>query len=73
MGRAFYPPRPPPPGTGRLRKCADRHYTKATCANEAEAKTRRKLSRRYDLCDDTVVCTATLLIAQAHMDTARWT
>ncbi len=42
-------------------------------ANEAEAETRRKLSRRYDLCDDTVVCTSTLLTAADREDTARWT
>lgn len=42
-------------------------------ANEAEAETRRKLSRRYDLCDDTVVCTSTLLTASDREDTARWT
>lgn len=42
-------------------------------ANEAEAETRRKLSRRYDLCDDTVVYTSTLLTAEDREDTARWT
>jgi hypothetical protein len=42
-------------------------------ANDAEAETRRKLSRRYDLCDDTVVCTSTLLTAADREDTARWT
>ena len=42
-------------------------------ANEAEAETRRKLSRRYDLCDDTVVYTSTLLTANDREDTARWT
>ena len=35
--------------------------------------TRRKLSRRYDLCDDTVVYTSTLLTANDREDTARWT
>ena len=42
-------------------------------ANEAEAETRRKLSRRYDLCDDTVVYTSTLLTANDREDAARWT
>lgn len=42
-------------------------------ANEAEAEVRRKLSRRYDLCDDTVVSTSTLLTAADREDTARWT
>jgi hypothetical protein len=42
-------------------------------ANDAEAEMRRKLSRRYDLCDDTVVCTTTLLTAHDREDTARWT
>ena len=41
--------------------------------NEAEAEVRRKLSRRYDLCDDTVVSTSTLLTAADREDTARWT
>jgi hypothetical protein len=40
---------------------------------EAEAEVRRKLSRRYDLCDDTEVFTATLLTATDREDTARWT
>jgi hypothetical protein len=40
---------------------------------EAEAEVRRKLSRRYDLCDWTVVYTATLLTATDHEDRARWT
>ncbi|MEZ5910329.1 MAG: hypothetical protein R3D31_16135 [Hyphomicrobiaceae bacterium] len=39
----------------------------------AEAEVRRKLSRRYDLCTDTVVFTTTLLTASDHADTARWT
>lgn len=39
----------------------------------AEAAVRDKLSRRYDLCDWTVVSTATLLTAQDRQDTARWT
>jgi hypothetical protein len=41
--------------------------------NEAEAEVRRKLSRRYDLCTDTVVFTTTLLTAEDRQDTARWT
>lgn len=40
---------------------------------EAEAAVRDKLSRRYDLCDWTVVSTATLLTATDRQDTARWT
>ncbi len=39
----------------------------------AESEVRRKLSRRYDLCDDTVVYTTTLLTAEDKEDTARWT
>lgn len=39
----------------------------------AEAAVRDKLSRRYDLCDWTVVSTATLLTAADQPDTARWT
>ena len=39
----------------------------------AEAQVRDKLSRRYDLCDWTVVSTATLLTAADRQDTARWT
>ncbi len=42
-------------------------------ANEAECEMRRRLSRRYDLCDDTRVCTTTLLTAEDRADTARWT
>jgi hypothetical protein len=42
-------------------------------AGEAEAEVRRKLSRRYDLCDWTVVYTTTLLTADDREDTARWT
>lgn len=42
-------------------------------ANDAEAETRRALSRRYDLCDDTVVSTSTLITALDREDTARWT
>lgn len=38
-----------------------------------EAKVRTLLSRRYDLCDWTVVSTATLLTARDKQDTARWT
>jgi hypothetical protein len=41
--------------------------------NEVEAEVRRKLSRRYDLCTDTVVYTTTLLTAEDRQDTARWT
>jgi hypothetical protein len=37
-----------------------------------EAAVRAKLSRRYDLCDWTVVSTATLLTADDTPDTARW-
>lgn len=40
---------------------------------EAEAAVRDKLSHRYDLCDWTVVSTATLLTAADREDTARWT
>lgn len=39
----------------------------------AESEVRGKLSRRYDLCDDTVVYTTTLLTASDKKDTARWT
>lgn len=42
-------------------------------ANEAEAEVRRKLNRRYDICDSTVVYTSTLLTAHDREDTARWT
>lgn len=42
-------------------------------ANETEAEVRRKLSRRYDLCDATFVYTTTLLTASDKADTARWT
>ena len=42
-------------------------------ANPSEAEVRRKLSRRYDLCTDTVVSTSTLLTAEDRADTARWT
>jgi hypothetical protein len=38
-----------------------------------EAKVRDVLSRRYDLCDWTVVSTATLLTATDKPDKARWT
>jgi len=41
--------------------------------NDAEAEVRAKLSRRYDLCDWTVVSTSTLLTAEDTEDTARWT
>lgn len=40
---------------------------------EAEGDVRRKLSRRYDLCDDTWVHTTTLLTADDRIDDARWT
>lgn len=40
---------------------------------EAETEVRRTLSQRYDLCDWTVVSTATLLTATDSEDTARWT
>jgi hypothetical protein len=39
----------------------------------AESEVRDKLSRRYDLCDWTVVSTSTLLTAADTQDTARWT
>lgn len=39
----------------------------------AEAEVRAKLSRRYDLCDDTHVQTTTLLTAEDRRDDARWT
>lgn len=39
----------------------------------AESEVRSKLSRRYDLCDDTWVHTTTLLTATDHADDARWT
>lgn len=37
-----------------------------------ETRVRETLSRRYDLCDDTVVFTTTLLTADDRADTARW-
>lgn len=40
---------------------------------QAEAAVRDALSRRYELCDWTVVSTATLLTAADRQDTARWT
>jgi len=40
---------------------------------EAESEVRQKLSRRYDLCDDTWVHTTTLLTAEDRIDDARWT
>jgi len=40
---------------------------------EAEQAVRDALSRRYDLCDWTVVSTATLLTAEDAEDRARWT
>ena len=42
-------------------------------AGDQEVKVREALSRRYDLCDWTVVSTATLLTATDRQDTARWT
>jgi hypothetical protein len=39
----------------------------------AEAEVRRKLSRRYDLCDWTCVYTTTLLTAEDRDDAVRWT
>jgi hypothetical protein len=39
----------------------------------AEQAVRDALSRRYDLCDWTVVATATLLTAEDREDSARWT
>jgi len=41
-------------------------------AGEAESEVRRKLSRRYDLCDATWVYTTTLLNAEDRADTVRW-
>ena len=40
---------------------------------EAEAEVRRKLNRRYDLCNSTVVFTSTLLTAVDREDKERWT
>jgi hypothetical protein len=40
---------------------------------DAETEVRRKLSRRYDLCDATGVYTTTLLTADDAQDTVRWT
>ena len=40
---------------------------------ETEAEVRRKLNRRYDLCDWTCVYTATLLTAADAQDEVRWT
>jgi hypothetical protein len=37
-----------------------------------EAKVRQKLSRRYDLCDWTTVCTTTLITASDEPDNIRW-
>ena len=42
-------------------------------ADEREAEVRRKLSRRYDLCDATWVYTTTLLTAMDEVDEVRWT
>lgn len=41
-------------------------------ANAEEAEVRRKLSRRYDLCEWTTVFTTTLLTAEDKVDEARW-
>ncbi len=41
-------------------------------ANAEEAEVRRKLSRRYDLWDWTMVYTTTLLTAEDRADEARW-
>ncbi len=40
--------------------------------NPDEAEVRRKLSRRYDLCDWTMVFTTTLLTADDRTDKVRW-
>ena len=40
---------------------------------EAEATVRDTLSRRYDLCTSTEVCTTTLITATDSTDDARWT
>ena len=42
-------------------------------ADGCEAEVRRKLSRRYDLCDATWVYTTTLLTASDEADAVRWT
>jgi hypothetical protein len=42
-------------------------------AGNEEAEVRRKLSRRYDLCDWTCVYTTTLLTAEDKADLVRWT
>ncbi|MBX3651043.1 MAG: hypothetical protein KF771_06685 [Burkholderiales bacterium] len=42
-------------------------------ANDAEREVRRRLSRRYDLCDATWVYTTTLLGAEDRADDVRWT
>ena len=42
-------------------------------ASVLAAHVREMLSRRYDLCDWTVVSTATLLTATDKPDKARWT
>ena len=41
-------------------------------ADAADAAVRKKLSRRYDLCDWTTVYTTTLLTAEDYQDTVRW-
>lgn len=43
-----------------------------TPADAAESEVRRKLSRRYDLCDATWVYTTTLLTAEDRADEVRW-
>jgi len=40
---------------------------------EEEMEVRRKLNRRYEVCDWTVVFTTTLITADDQEDTARWT
>ena len=42
-------------------------------ANKAERQVRAKLSRRYDLCEDTEVYTTTLMTATDDKNSARWT
>lgn len=42
-------------------------------ADATEREVRKKLSRRYELCDWTTVYTTTLLTAEDEQDTVRWT
>ena len=42
-------------------------------ANAEEQAVRDRLSRRYDLCDSTLVYTTTLLTAEDRDDAVRWT